>query len=82
MDMLQLQKYEEVVELCEQTLAIAEKNCTTTSNSDCLSDKDRNRPLNCWRLSLMSRSYFCMAKFDKALATLDKYEQLAPPEYK
>ena len=78
--MLQLQKYEEVVELCEQTLAIAEKNCTTTSNSDCLSDEDRNRLLNCWRLSLMSRSYFCMAKFDMALATLDKYEQLAPPE--
>ncbi|PWA60326.1 dnaJ domain, Zinc finger, CCHC-type, Tetratricopeptide-like helical domain protein [Artemisia annua] len=75
-----LQKYEEVVELCEQTLAIAEKNCTTTSNSDCVSDEDRNRLLNCWRLSLMSRSYFCMAKFDMALATLDKYEQLAPPE--
>nr|GEW17476.1 DnaJ domain, zinc finger, CCHC-type, tetratricopeptide-like helical domain protein [Tanacetum cinerariifolium] len=80
--LFRLQKYEAVVELCEQTLALAEKNCTTISNSNHLSDEDRNRLLNCWRWSLMSRSYFCMAKFDMAAATLDKYEQLAPPEIK
>nr|GEX84221.1 DnaJ domain, zinc finger, CCHC-type, tetratricopeptide-like helical domain protein [Tanacetum cinerariifolium] len=78
--LFQLHKYEEVVQMCEQTLGIAEKNCGNINDSKCQSDEDPNRHLHLWRWSLMSRSYYRMGKFDMAVATLDKYEQLAPPE--
>ncbi|KAI3801302.1 hypothetical protein L1987_29406 [Smallanthus sonchifolius] len=77
-----LHKYEEVIQMCEQTLTSAEKNHVTVDDSNRMSAEDRIRPLKLWRWSLMSRSYFHMAKFDLALATLEKYEQLAPPETK
>ncbi|PWA34733.1 dnaJ domain, Zinc finger, CCHC-type, Tetratricopeptide-like helical domain protein [Artemisia annua] len=80
--LFQLHKYEEVVQMCEQTLAIAEKNCGNINDSKRQSDEDRNRQLHLWRWSLMSRSYYHMGKFDMALSMLEKYEQLAPSETK
>nr|XP_043622481.1 dnaJ homolog subfamily C member 7 homolog [Erigeron canadensis] len=71
-----LHKYEKVVEMCEQTLVFAENNYNH------MSDEDQKQQLKLWRWSLMSRSYFCMAKFDLALSILEKYEQLAPLETK
>lgn len=71
-----------MVQMCEQTLASAEMNCPTIANSNHMSDEDQIQPLKIWRWNLISRSYFCMAKFDLALAILEKYEQLAPPETK
>ncbi|XP_076890047.1 uncharacterized protein LOC143541006 [Bidens hawaiensis] len=80
--LLMLHKYEEVIKMCEQTLTSAEKNCASVDDSNHMPGQDQIRPLKLWRLSLMSRSYFHMAKFDLALSTLEKYEQLAPPETK
>ncbi|KAK9055518.1 hypothetical protein SSX86_026602 [Deinandra increscens subsp. villosa] len=80
--LLVLEKYEEVIQMCEETLTFAEKNCATIDNSKHMSDEDQIRPLKLWRWCLMSRSYFHMAKFDLALAILEKYEQLAPPDSK
>ncbi|KAL8236679.1 hypothetical protein R6Q59_017760 [Mikania micrantha] len=80
--LLMLHKYEEVIQMCEETLVFAEKTCATIDDSNHLSDEDKTRPLKLWRWSLMSRSYFHMAMFDLALATLEKYEQLAPSETK
>ena len=71
-----------MVQICEQTLAIAEKNCGNINDSKRQSDEDRNRQLHLWRWSLMSRSYYHMGKFDMALSMLEKYEQLAPSEAK
>nr|XP_043620179.1 dnaJ homolog subfamily C member 7-like [Erigeron canadensis] len=69
-----LHKYEEAIEMCEQTLVIAEKNCNHMSDED--------KKLKLWRWSLMSRSYFRMAKFELALSILEQYEQLGLPETK
>ncbi|XP_024967765.1 dnaJ homolog subfamily C member 7-like [Cynara cardunculus var. scolymus] len=78
-----LRKYEEVVQMCEQTLAFAEKNYATISDSNHTSnEEEQKRLLKLWRWNLMSRSYFHMARFDKALAILEKHEKLAPAETK
>ncbi|XP_071720787.1 uncharacterized protein [Rutidosis leptorrhynchoides] len=77
-----LLKYEEAVQMCEQTLVIAEKNCATSADCNDMSDDDRKKPLKLWRWSLMSRCYFRMAKFDLALAFIEKYELLGPSETK
>ncbi|XP_076909524.1 uncharacterized protein LOC143566816 [Bidens hawaiensis] len=79
---LELHKYEEVIQMCEQTLTFAEKNCVIVDDSNYTSDENQIRPLKLWRWNLMSWSYFYLAKFDLALATLEKYEQLALPETK
>lgn len=68
--------------MCEKTLTFAQNNCAPIDDSNHTSHEDRIRPLKLWRWSLMSRSYFHMAKFDLALDTLEKYEQLAPSETK
>lgn len=77
-----LRKYEEVVQMCEQTLASAKKNCASISDSNHTSNEEQKRLLKLWRWSLMSRSYFHMARFDMALAIVEKYEKLAPAETK
>nr|GEW08760.1 DnaJ domain, zinc finger, CCHC-type, tetratricopeptide-like helical domain protein [Tanacetum cinerariifolium] len=80
--LFQLHKYEEVVQMCEQTLAFAEKNCGNINDSKRKGHEDQNRELHLWRWSLISRSYYHMGKFDLALTMLQKYEQLAPSETK
>jgi len=68
--------------MCEQTLAFVKKNYATLSDSNHTSNVERKRVLKLWRWSLMSRSYFHLARFDMALAILEKYEKLAPAETK
>ncbi|KAJ0797924.1 putative transcription factor interactor and regulator CCHC(Zn) family [Helianthus annuus] len=80
--LLMLHKHEEVIQMCEQTLTSAEKNCVAIDDIDHMPNEDQVRPLKLWRWSLMARSNFHMAKFDLALSILEKYEQLAPSETK
>ncbi|KAK1420694.1 hypothetical protein QVD17_22504 [Tagetes erecta] len=77
-----LQKYEEAIQMCEQTLTSAKNNCAPIDDSNHTLHEDQIRPLKLWRWNLMSRSYFHMAKFDLALDILEKYEQLALSETK
>nr|GEZ15146.1 hypothetical protein [Tanacetum cinerariifolium] len=71
-----LHKYQEVIQMCEQTLDIAKKNWDNIKDSKCLSDEDL------WRGSLMSRSYYRMGKFDISLILFEKYEHVALSETK
>ncbi|MFS7989702.1 hypothetical protein Hanom_Chr11g01049941 [Helianthus anomalus] len=80
--LLMLHKHEEVIQLCEQTLTFAEKNCVTIDDIDHMPNEDQLQPLKLSRWSLMARSDFHMAKFDLALSILEKYEQRAPSETK
>ncbi|GJR74507.1 DnaJ domain, zinc finger, CCHC-type, tetratricopeptide-like helical domain protein [Tanacetum coccineum] len=74
--LFQLHKYEEVVQMCEQTLGMAKNNCDNIKDSKCLSDEDL------WRWSLMSSSYYRMGKFDMSVLMFEKYEHVALSETK
>lgn len=71
-------KHKEVVQLCEQTLDIAEKNfesgCVAghmnTDGYDC------KNSLKLWRWNLMSKSYFLLGRLEIALDFIEKHEQL------
>ncbi|KAJ8635625.1 hypothetical protein MRB53_009892 [Persea americana] len=74
----QLRKYEEVVQLCEQTLESAERNSLSK-------DKDgsvMSYPVNHWRWGLVSKSYFYLGRLEEALELLEKLEQLGPKKEK
>ncbi|KAM7256053.1 hypothetical protein ACFE04_011794 [Oxalis oulophora] len=75
-----LQLHKEVIQLCEQTLEFAERNyyCSGTDNQSAKiegSGWENFSYANVWRWHLMSRSYFHMGKFEKALDLLEKLEQ-------
>eukprot|EP00268_Persea_americana_P054559 TRINITY_DN6257_c0_g1_i6.p1 TRINITY_DN6257_c0_g1~~TRINITY_DN6257_c0_g1_i6.p1 ORF type:complete len:1510 (+),score=360.16 TRINITY_DN6257_c0_g1_i6:258-4787(+) len=76
--LLMLRKYEEVVQLCEQTLESAERNSLSK-------DKDgsvMSYPVNHWRWGLVSKSYFYLGRLEEALELLEKLEQLGPKKEK
>ncbi|KAI3801303.1 hypothetical protein L1987_29407 [Smallanthus sonchifolius] len=56
-----LRKHKDVVQLCELTLASAEKNFATESKL--------------WRWNLMSKSYFHLGRLEMALDFIEKHEQ-------
>lgn len=68
-----LRKYEEAIQLCEQTLPVAEKNFTSvlTDNGSVTYSLAR-----LWRWRLISQSYFCIGKLEVALDLLQKLEQV------
>lgn len=78
-----MQKYEEVIKLCEQTLDLAEQNSATTeadsrptncSSSECM----KCSPARLWRWRLTAKSYFHLGKLEEALELLKKHEKLKP----
>ncbi|KAL5745671.1 hypothetical protein ACOSP7_026817 [Xanthoceras sorbifolium] len=76
-----LQKYEETIQLCEQTLSVAEKNFASvgTDNSNMDASGSVNYPLaRLWRWRLISKSYFYMGRLEVALDLLQKLEQVGP----
>lgn len=74
-----LRKYEEAIQLCEQSLDVAEKNFSKAETDDHLARKDGSGCYSIamlWRWHLMSKSYFYMGKLEKALDLLQKLEQV------
>lgn len=77
--MLQLKKYEEAIQFCEQSLYVAQN-----SSSEAEIDKQITGTDGCgcysiamlWRWHFMSKSYFYMGKLDKALELLQKLEHV------
>lgn len=69
----QLRKYEEAIQLCEQTLPVAEKNFASmlAANGSVTYSLAR-----LWRWRLISQSYFCIGKLEVALDLLQKLEQV------
>ncbi|KAJ9548138.1 hypothetical protein OSB04_020681 [Centaurea solstitialis] len=73
--LLVLGKHEEVVQLCEQTLGLAEKNFATGDGAD---GYDCKNSLKLWRWNLMCKSYFQLGRLEMALELIEKHEQLRP----
>lgn len=76
---LQLQKYEEVIQLCEQSLIIADKNLHASDvprgsdNVDGSKSEGKLR-VRLWRFFLMAKSNFCLGRLEEALDLLQKVE--------
>lgn len=74
-----LRKYEEVIQLCEQTLGFAEKNFALAGNDEQLENTNgfkckRRSFVRLWRSRLISKSYFHMGRLEVALDLLEKQE--------
>lgn len=76
-----LGKYEELIRLCEQTLASAEMNHTAVSADDASdmvsSDSQKDLLLRLWRCRLIIKSYFCLGRLEAVLDFLKKQEEYA-----
>ncbi|XP_049392239.1 uncharacterized protein LOC125856681 isoform X1 [Solanum stenotomum] len=74
-----LQMYNEVIELCENSLDIAEKNFTSDFIN--LNDVDsKSSSLMLWRWLLKSRAHFHLGKLEMALDLIEKQEHLVSVE--
>lgn len=77
---LQLHRYEEVIQFCEQTLDSAEKNSPSevitsqTSNQDA-SEISKKLYFRIWRCRLTLKSYFLLGKLEEGLASLEMQEE-------
>ncbi|GAV60423.1 DnaJ domain-containing protein/TPR_11 domain-containing protein [Cephalotus follicularis] len=76
-----LLKYEEAIQLCEQTLPFAEMNFASASTNRQLSTENHSLA-KLWRWHCMSRSYFCMGRIEVALDFLQKLEQVGSTQDK
>ncbi|KAF9592583.1 hypothetical protein IFM89_016034, partial [Coptis chinensis] len=70
---LTLRKYEEVIQLCEQSLDSADKNSSSTSADR--SESIKNCPARLWRWHLMAKSYFYLGRLEETLTLMEKLER-------
>ncbi|XP_023544333.1 uncharacterized protein LOC111803943 [Cucurbita pepo subsp. pepo] len=75
--LIMLQRYEEAIRLCEQSLCFAEKNCIAES---VIVETDVSRCQSpslarLWRWCLITKALFFLGKFEDALDTVGKIEQ-------
>lgn len=80
-----MRRYEELIQFCEETLQLAERNSVPL----CLDEHLENINLDSygfsvksWRYYLIAKSYFFIGKLEEAHQFLKKYEQTTPAEYK
>lgn len=81
--LLMLRKYEQVIQLCEQTLTSAEMNSPAyegekISSSGDGSDLPRSSSSKIWRLGLIVKSYFYLGRLEEALDFVKKQEDSDP----
>ena len=76
----QLCRYEEVIQLCDETLGSAEKNshpfdagCQVTHLDNAQISKGLYFRL--WRCSMMLKAYFYLGKLEEGLSFLEKQEE-------
>ncbi|CAL4976865.1 unnamed protein product [Urochloa decumbens] len=77
--LLLLQRYEEVIRLCEETLYVAERNslCLCPDKHSESNNLDNNTcSVKLWRYHLIAKSYFFLGKLEEAHLFLKKYEQI------
>lgn len=80
---LQLRNYEEVIQLCEQSLDSAKRNSFLAGSDDQLENLDssgytKSSLVGLWRWHLISKSYFYLGKLEEAIELLKKHEQAKP----
>lgn len=75
--MLQLHKYEEAIQLCEQSLSFAEKNCASLSTVANVEGYgcEVYSTVRLWRWCLIPKCYFHLGRLEAALELLQKLEQ-------
>nr|CAB3472816.1 unnamed protein product [Digitaria exilis] len=77
--LLLLQRYEEVIRFCEETLSLAEKNsvCLCLDENSESKNLDNNTcSVKLWRHLLIAKSYFSLGKLEEAHQLLKKYGQM------
>lgn len=80
--LLTLRRYEEVIELCQQTVDLAERNAVLVNangepNNSSVSGKAESS-VTLWRPYLICKSYFLLGKLEEALDLLKRHELAAP----
>ncbi|CAA2986643.1 tpr repeat-containing thioredoxin ttl4 [Olea europaea subsp. europaea] len=68
-----LRKYDEVIQLCEQTLDISEKNLASADMDD---SNCKSSHVKLWRWRLQSKSHYHLGNLDIALDLIEKQEEL------
>ncbi|GMI92347.1 tetratricopeptide repeat 16, DNA J protein C31 [Hibiscus trionum] len=76
-----LGKYEDVIQLCDQTFDSAEKNSPSLDVNGQLANPDssgssKDPTFRIWRCHLIFKSYFHLGKLEEAIAFLEKQEEL------
>ncbi|KAJ1283270.1 hypothetical protein BS78_03G115800 [Paspalum vaginatum] len=77
--LLLLQRYEEVIQFCEETRCVAERNsvCFCVDEHSESNDLDNNScSVKLWRDHLIAKSYFLLGKLKEAHQVLKKYGQM------
>ncbi|XWS73594.1 hypothetical protein CRYUN_Cryun02cG0142300 [Craigia yunnanensis] len=74
-------RYEEVIQLCEQTFDSAEKNSLSFDINGQLANLDssgfsKDSTFRIWRCRMIFKSYFHLGKLEEAIALLEKQEEL------
>lgn len=80
--LLTLRRYEEVIELCQKTVDLAERNAVVVNatgepNNSSVSGK-AECSVTLWRPYLICKSYFLLGKLEEALDLLKRHELVAP----
>ncbi|KAI9195311.1 hypothetical protein LWI28_013696 [Acer negundo] len=80
-----LRKYEEVIQLCDQTMDSAAKNTPPLDADGQLTNLDGFEPskdftFRLWRSCLIFKSYFNQGKLEEAIASLEKQDKLGNGE--
>ncbi|KAL2464637.1 uncharacterized protein Fot_52593 [Forsythia ovata] len=68
-----LRMYDEVIQLCEQTLDISEKNLASANMDD---SNCKSSYVKLWRWHLQSKSHYHLGRLDIALDLIEKQEEL------
>ncbi|XP_031474202.1 uncharacterized protein LOC116246453 isoform X2 [Nymphaea colorata] len=76
--LLMLRKYEDVIQLCEQTLGSAERNSVLVSSHSSHKHDDGTAKLEkgtarIWRWCMIARGYFLLGRLEDALDLLEKH---------
>ncbi|MED6146959.1 hypothetical protein PIB30_117413 [Stylosanthes scabra] len=73
-----LQKYDEAIQLCEQSQYLAEKNfdIANSTNNFNISTSDSYSSVKLWRWSLISKCYFHLGRLETSLNVLEKLQQV------
>uniref|UniRef100_A0A1D1YKX2 DnaJ subfamily C member 7 n=1 Tax=Anthurium amnicola TaxID=1678845 RepID=A0A1D1YKX2_9ARAE len=79
--LLMLRRYDELIQLCDQTLDSAERNSSLCSADDQFKDggnssRLRTSPARAWRSYLKAKAYFCSGRLEEAVTSLQENEKV------
>ncbi|KAI5018166.1 hypothetical protein ZWY2020_043054 [Hordeum vulgare] len=82
--LLTLRRYEEVIELCQETADLAERNSVSINANEEPNISSVSEKAECsvtlWRPFLICKSYFLLGKLEESLDLLKRHELVTPAE--